>query len=115
MGAVGDVRRLDKILSSLVVVEREWESSRGGAAFVPFPLFLAGQSLTHCRPKAGGFSSYRHKSLPDLGMLISTPGREFTRVCFQPLAGCAREAAPGEAPSVGLAQGAALSQATEKP
>lgn len=35
MGAVGDVKRLDKILSSLVDVEREWESSQGGAAFVP--------------------------------------------------------------------------------
>lgn len=36
MGAMGDVRRLDKTLSSLIDVERE--SSWGGAAFVPFPL-----------------------------------------------------------------------------
>lgn len=58
------------------------------------PSLLAGQGLTHCRPKAGGFSSYHHKSLPGVGTLVSTPRGEFTPGSFQPLAGCAEKLLP---------------------
>lgn len=47
--------------------------------------------------------------------LISTPGRAFPLVSFLPLEDCAHPSPPGEAAWADPAQGASLSQATEKP